>query len=72
MNDKQHAAPAAPADPRSMHSKAYLCADRHALIAETAYHMAQKRGFAPGHELEDWLAAEAEVDERLIGEGREF
>jgi hypothetical protein len=35
---------------------------RHALIAETAYLRAERRGFAPGHETEDWLAAEEEVD----------
>lgn len=30
-------------------------------IAIAAYFKAQSRGFEPGHELEDWLAAEAEV-----------
>lgn len=44
--------------------------DRHASIAEAAYFRSQLRGFVPGHELEDWLAAEEEVDQRLIGEGR--
>ena len=44
--------------------------DRHASIAEAAYFRSQHRGFVPGHELEDWLAAEEEVDQRLIGEGR--
>jgi hypothetical protein len=39
---------------------------RDALIAEAAYFRAEKRGFAPGHEAEDWLAAEAEVDARLM------
>lgn len=39
---------------------------RAALIAEAAYFRAERRGFAPGHETEDWLAAEAEVDERLL------
>ena len=34
-------------------------------IAEAAYHRAERRGFAPGHETEDWLAAEKEVDESL-------
>jgi hypothetical protein len=29
-------------------------------IAITAYLKAQARGFEPGHELEDWFAAEAE------------
>jgi hypothetical protein len=27
----------------------------------TAYFRAERRGFAPGYEVEDWLAAEAEV-----------
>jgi len=35
---------------------------REALIATAAYYRAEKRGFAPGHETEDWLAAEREVD----------
>ena len=30
-------------------------------IAIAAYLKAQARGFEPGHELEDWLAAEAEM-----------
>jgi hypothetical protein len=42
------------------------------LIAEAAYHHAQARGFEPGHEIEDWLAAEAEVDARLSSEGVRF
>jgi Protein of unknown function (DUF2934) len=46
--------------------------DRRALIAEAAYLIAHSRGFAPGHELEDWLSAEEEVDQRLSGEGRVF
>lgn len=36
-------------------------ARRYAMIAEAAYYRAQQRGFAPGHELEDWLEAEAEL-----------
>ena len=28
-------------------------------IAEAAYYRAQARGFEPGHEMDDWLAAEA-------------
>ncbi len=35
---------------------------RHQLIAETAYLIAKRRGFSPGQELSDWLAAEEEVD----------
>ena len=40
---------------------------RRAMIAEAAYLRAEKRGFAPGQEDADWLAAEAEVD-RLLSE----
>ena len=38
---------------------------RRAMIAEAAYLRAERRGFAPGHEAEDWLAAEVEVDTLL-------
>jgi hypothetical protein len=34
--------------------------DRDSKIAELAYFKAESRGFAPGHELEDWLEAEGE------------
>jgi Protein of unknown function (DUF2934) len=40
------------------------------LISEAAYYRAKKRGFAPGHELEDWIQAEAEVMNRLGAPGR--
>ena len=35
---------------------------RAARIARIAYQRAEQRGFAPGAELEDWLAAEREID----------
>lgn len=35
---------------------------RQRMIAEAAYFQAERRGFSPGCELEDWLAAEAQVD----------
>jgi Protein of unknown function (DUF2934) len=31
------------------------------MIAEAAYYRAEKRGFTPGLEAEDWCAAEAEI-----------
>ena len=34
---------------------------RHELIAVAAYHLAEARNFEPGHEAEDWLAAEFHV-----------
>jgi hypothetical protein len=33
-------------------------------IEEAAYYRAKQRGFAPGHELEDWVQAESEVMQR--------
>jgi Protein of unknown function (DUF2934) len=43
---------------------------RRAMIAENAYLRAERRGFVPGYETEDWLAAEAEVDALLrVGHG---
>jgi hypothetical protein len=38
---------------------------RRALIAESAYFRAERRGFEPGHEAEDWVAAEQEIDRAL-------
>ena len=38
---------------------------RHALICEAAYFRAERRGFCPGRELDDWLAAEGEIDRDL-------
>lgn len=38
---------------------------RRAMISEAAYLRSERRGFVPGHDLEDWLAAEAEVDTLL-------
>jgi len=37
-------------------------ADHQVKVAMAAYFIAEKRGFEPGHELDDWLAAEAEID----------
>jgi hypothetical protein len=37
---------------------------RRQLVAAEAYFLAERRGFAAGHELEDWVAAEAAVDLR--------
>lgn len=39
---------------------------RHAMITEAAYYRAQRRGFAPGYELDDWLAAEIEINEMVV------
>jgi hypothetical protein len=39
--------------------------DRRRLVAAEAYLLAERRGFAAGNEVEDWVAAEAAVDSRL-------
>jgi hypothetical protein len=36
---------------------------RHHKIEEAAYFKAEHRGFVPGHELEDWMEAQQEIDE---------
>lgn len=39
--------------------------ERHRMISEAAYHLAEHRGFEGGDPHADWLAAEAEIDRRL-------
>ena len=39
---------------------------RRSMIERAAYFRAERRGFEPGHEAEDWLAAESEVDAALM------
>ena len=34
-------------------------------VEVAAYHIAERRGFAPGNPLEDWVQAEAEIDQLL-------
>jgi hypothetical protein len=43
----------------SARTTAALSAEREQRIREAAYFKAERRGFTPGHEIEDWLAAEA-------------
>jgi hypothetical protein len=39
--------------------------ERRRMIETAAYLRAERRNFKAGHELEDWVAAEAEVNSRL-------
>ena len=41
------------------------------LIQESAYFKAKARGFAPGHEVQDWIEAEAEIRHRLEGRAQQ-
>ncbi len=38
--------------------------ERQAMIAQAAYYIAERRGFELGHELEDWLCAEREINSK--------
>ena len=72
MAVKKQPAKAQPAKPQpSMKPQAVPQArpvrDLDRLIAEEAYYRAQSRGFEPGHEREDWIAAEKEVRRRIEG-----
>lgn len=39
------------------------------LVSEAAYYRAKQRGFTPGHEMDDWIQAEAEVLRRIGADG---
>jgi hypothetical protein len=40
--------------------------ERHRMIAETAYFLAQERGFTGGDPVSDWIEAERRVDHQLF------
>ncbi len=69
----RHASPApagttAPPRPNSLLGAALRVVsgdERRLMICEAAYYLAEQRGFEAGHELEDWLAAESQVDAAL-------
>lgn len=50
---------------KSNRKRAIPIESRQGVIAETAYYLAEKRGFAPGYELQDWLEAERIIQERF-------
>ena len=43
---------------------------RRRLIADIAYFAAERRGFSPGFELDDWLQAEQEVEASMEAPAR--
>jgi hypothetical protein len=64
---KRRIGPVAAAEPTQALVRADLKAgidpeQRRAMVAEAAYFCAERRGFEPGHEIEDWLAAESQID----------
>ena len=55
---------------RANRPKASVNGEQRAHYVEVAaFYIAERRGFAPGDPLADWVAAEAEID-RLIAEGK--
>lgn len=69
---KQTRKAAAPrTDPDITWRGAFSLDQREAMIRDAAYYHYAKRGYAPGHELDDWLAAEAEI-ERTERAAQEF
>jgi Protein of unknown function (DUF2934) len=63
--DVRASAPASAAPRRRAKPQEVSPDTRRAMIAESAYLRSERRGFAPGFEEEDWLAAEKEVDALL-------
>lgn len=57
--------PAAANEPQVARPTMPSAAEMYEMIAEAAYYRAQKRGFTPGLEAQDWVDAEAEVMERV-------
>lgn len=57
-----------PARPRAKKPAGVAPEQRRNYVEVAAYHIAERRGFAPGNPLEDWVQAEAEID-RLIAMG---
>ena len=62
----------APAHKRNsgvMRAPLTLAAERCKMISEAAYYLAQHRGFEPGHEMEEWLLAESQINISRAGAG---
>ena len=52
-------------DAQSMAGQQISNRDRYEMIAKMAYFRAEKRGFEPGWEQQDWLESEGLIDEML-------
>jgi len=44
---------------------------RHRMISEAAYYLYSLRGYAEGYDLDDWLQAEAQIDDLIMNPERE-
>lgn len=61
MASKTPAAGASAGRPDAASQREAGSAQREQLIREAAYYQYVRRGYVPGHDLDDWLAAEAEL-----------
>lgn len=62
---KQPTRTKAPEQPEGAQDQPVSAGERQRMIEVAAYLRAERRGFLPGYEAEDWLAAEMEVDQKL-------
>lgn len=51
----------------AQHPPAVTSEQRHEMISIAAYYRAERRGFAPGREVDDWCVAAATIDRLLEG-----
>jgi Protein of unknown function (DUF2934) len=62
-------APKRPSAVQTPASDPVSSSDRYRQISLCAYFKAEKRGFAPGHTWDDWLAAEREINDKFAQRG---
>jgi hypothetical protein len=55
-----------PAEVRAEPPELWNDETRYEWIAENAYYRAERRGFLPGYETDDWLAAERDFEAHLL------
>jgi len=67
-NVKRAPATAAPEQRSNVAGVRSAADQRQVMIAEAAYYLALQRKFEPGHEVEDWLLAESQID-RVVTPG---
>ncbi|MEW6562022.1 MAG: DUF2934 domain-containing protein [Pseudomonadota bacterium] len=66
--DKPVAAKATRARKTTAKKKSASPEERYQMICTAAYFIAEKRGFEGGYEMNDWIAAEAQIDATLNGQ----
>ncbi len=67
--------PPAKPDSGTQGSRPVTQEQRQVMICEAAYYIAEHRGFEPGHDVDDWLAAEQQIDAVLtssVSRGTDF